>query len=196
MIESVVLGRTRSAGGPREEGAPVSAYASPVDATQRAHVSRRMRRTGGCPHAPGSGGLLLRAGAGVDYAVLEERQRDLQRLAHPLAQLLVALHLLVRADRALFVLLGRGLRLRDLLAQLVALLAQQVLLAGQGGDLFARRGQLALALLRRGSERVGALLQRFGRGVALHRLLLQLLRLLLQRALLLLQVGELLRLVV
>src|SRR5712671_6324522 len=145
--------------------------------------------------APASSGRLLlrlRRRPGVDGAVLEERQGDLEGLAQPFAQLLVALHLLVRADRALFVLLGRCLRVRELLAQIVALLAQQVLLAGERSDVLPRGGQLALELLGRGRESVGALLQRLGRGVALRRLFVELLRLLLERALLLLQLVELL----
>src|SRR5712671_1824558 len=161
--------------------------------------------------------LLLRLGGrpGTDGAVLEERQGDLEGLAQPFAQLLVALHLLIRADRALFVLLGQRLRVGELFAQIVALLAHEVLLARERGDvlarllqlgfepgglrlsasalqLLARGGQLALELLGGGSESVGALLQRLGRGVALRRLFLELLRLLLQCALLLLQLGELL----
>src|SRR2546421_367170 len=117
-----------------------------------------------------------------DAAVLEKRQRDLQGLAHAFSKLLVALHLLVRPDRALLVLLGRGLRFVQLLAQIVALLAQQVLLAGESRDLLprllqlgvepgglrlaaarlqliARGGQLAFELLRRRGQGVGALLQ-------------------------------------
>src|SRR5256714_6328285 len=166
-------------------------------------------RSGGA----GSGGLLLRfrPGAGIDCAVLEKGKRDLQGLAQALAQLLVALHLLVRADGALLVLLGRGLRIAELFAQ-------QVLLAGERRDLLprllylalepdglrlaaapfqlvARGGQLAFELLRRRRQGVRALLQRLGGNVALDRLVLELLRLLLERALLLLDVGELLLLV-
>src|SRR2546421_7810207 len=99
-------------------------------------------RSGGA----GSGGLLLRfrPGAGIHGAVLEKSERDLQGLAQALAQLLVALHLLVRADRALLVLLGRGLRFAQLLAQLVALFAQQVLLAAERRHLLSRLLHLGL----------------------------------------------------